>query len=139
MTFKTNLNRIKPIVQIVLQTEGGAQESFDGSDLPPPDLERLGSIHEDDMTRPLEEVPDFETDSEYPLPPPSDSLSESLSSAATKIQAGVRGYLTRKQVTKSRHLLKPFQINPSHSYLRLYMTTCTSFSLIDLREASSAD
>ncbi|KAI5706719.1 hypothetical protein M8J75_010630 [Diaphorina citri] len=87
------------------------QGSFDGADLPPPDLERLGSIHEDDPLRgPPDEVPDFDTDPDFHVPPAStqsDSMSESLSSAATKIQAGVRGYLTRKQVKQGSSTTVP--------------------------------
>lgn len=66
---------------------------------PPPDSEIFNEEDEDELValqRPQEcdELPEhrltLDTESE-----PSDS---SLSSAATKIQAGVRGYLTRKQI-----------------------------------------
>lgn len=90
-------------------------------DLPPPDFEALESSYSEDApTEPLAPPPDpivFNEEEEDELaalqrPAECDELPEhrptatldsessesSLSSAATKIQAGVRGYLTRKQI-----------------------------------------
>lgn len=93
-------------------------------DLPPPDFEALESSYSEDVpTEPLAPPPDslvFNEEDEDALaslqkPQECDELPEhrpttasanqdtessesSLSSAATKIQAGVRGYLTRKQM-----------------------------------------